>query len=173
MKFNRAFPLAVLCGLTMLINFALASTIDSRRQAEVSARGTKVMPFELGATTHLFSKTIDGGVQQVIVKNPQKSTQVRLIREHLQEIADQFTKGNFSGPTQIHGTSMPGLMELKKAKPGDISIHYRDLSNGGQIRYSTENASLVVALHRWFDAQLSDHGADAKEGHAHHDGMHH
>jgi hypothetical protein len=27
---------------------------------------------------------------------------------------------------------------------------------------------LVGALHKWFDAQLSDHGADAMEGH-HHD----
>jgi hypothetical protein len=27
----------------------------------------------------------------------------------------------------------------------------------------------VAALHQWFDAQLSDHGADAMAGHMHHD----
>ena len=31
-------------------------------------------------------------------------------------------------------------------------------------------ARLVAALHQWFDAQLSDHGKDAVQGHAHHDG---
>jgi len=126
------------------------------------------MPFDLKATTHLFSKNKAGGVQQVIAKNSQDSTQTRLIREHLREIADQFTTGNFTGPTHIHGASMPGLNELKNAKPGEVSIQYQDLPGGGQIHYSTVSAPLVAALHRWFDAQLSDHGADAKAGHAHH-----
>lgn len=130
------------------------------------------MPFDLKATTHVFSKTKTGGVQQVIAKSPQDSTQIRLIREHLRDIADQFTTGNFSAPTQIHGASMPGLNELKNAKPGEISIHYEDLPGGGQIRYSSASAPLIAALQQWFDAQLSDHGSDAKAGHIHHDGMH-
>ncbi len=168
MKLKLVPPMTVLCGLTLFINASLASATDTSRQAEVSAHGAGVMPFDLKATVHLFSKNKTGGVQQVIAKNPQDSTQIRLIREHLQEIVGQFKTGNFSGPTHIHGASMPGLSELRKAKPGMVSIHYQDMSDGGQIRYSTANAPLVAALHRWFDAQLSDHGADAKAGHAHH-----
>ena len=63
---------------------------------------------------------------------------------------------------------MPGLNELKRAKPGEISIQYVAIDGGGQVSYSTANPVLVDALHKWFDAQLSDHGADAMEGH-HHD----
>ena len=171
MKLKFVIPTA-LCGLTLFINASLASATDPSRQAEVSARGAHVMPFDLKATTHLFSKSKAGGVQQVIAKNPRDSTQIRLIREHLREISGQFTTGNFSGPTHIHGASMPGLNELKNAKRGEVSFNYQDLPGGGQIRYSTASASLVAALQRWFDAQLSDHGTDAKEGHDHHGGMH-
>jgi hypothetical protein len=48
----------------------------------------------------------------------------------------------------------------------NIRIDYKDLSDGGEVRYSSSHPPLVAALHRWFDAQLSDHGADAKKGHA-------
>ena len=48
-------------------------------------------------------------------------------------------------------------------------IDYKDVKGGGQLTYKTQDASLVAALHKWFDAQLSDHGKDAMEGHAHHD----
>lgn len=167
MKRSLAFRVSVLFGLNILFYTLIVGAADSNRQAEVSARGANVMPFELKATTHLFSKKQKGGVQQVVAKNPKDQTQIRLIREHLKQIATQFTKGDFSGPTHIHGSFMPGLNELKKAKPGEIRVSYQNLSYGGQIEYTTANAPLIAALHQWFDAQLSDHGADAKEGHQH------
>ncbi|GAC1431442.1 MAG: hypothetical protein NVSMB6_29890 [Burkholderiaceae bacterium] len=63
---------------------------------------------------------------------------------------------------------MAGLAQLRQAKRGEISIHYRELFNGAQIRYATSNPALASMLHQWFDAQLADHGADAREGHEHH-----
>lgn len=142
-----------------------------QRQAEVAGRGKDVMPFNLEATTHFFKKTADGGVQQVVAKKPTDSEQVKLSRSHLQEIREQFLKGDFSGPSHIHGQEMPGLAALQTAKPGQISIEYKDIKGGGQLTYKTEDILLVSALHKWFDAQLSDHGKDATEGHAHHGDM--
>jgi hypothetical protein len=167
MRSSLVIALAASCSLFAVRVSAASAAADPSRQAEVSVRGAEVMPFALKATTHIFTKTDDGGVQQVVAKNPQDTEQIRLIREHLQQIAHQFKAGNFSAPAQIHGEAMPGLSELRHAKPGEIAIHYQDLNNGGQVRYSTSNASLVAALHRWFDAQLSDHGADAMAGHEH------
>lgn len=68
----------------------------------------------------------------------------------------------------IHGDDMPGLAELKAAKPGQLAIIYREVNDGAELTYKTKDPHLVEALHRWFDAQLSDHGADAMEGHQHH-----
>ena len=144
---------------------------EAQRQAEVSGRGKDVMPFSLAATTHIFTKTAEGGAQQVVVKKSADKEQVRLARAHLQEIREQFLKGDFSGPSHIHGQNMPGLADLKVAKPGQIAIDYKDVKGGGQLTYKAANASLVAALHKWFDAQLSDHGKDAMEGHANHGDM--
>ena len=141
---------------------------DAQRQAEVSRLGKDVMPFTLAATTHVFSKTETGGVQQVVAKAAGDDVQIKLIRQHLREIQAQFLKGDFSGPTHIHGQTMPGLAELKAAKHGQIAIDYRDIKDGAELTYKTSDAKMVAALHQWFDAQLSDHGKDAMEGHVHH-----
>jgi len=137
---------------------------EAQRQAAVSERGKDVMPFSLPATTHIFTKTAEGGVQQVVAKKADDTAQVKLVRQHLQAIRAQFLQGDFSGPSHIHGQDMPGLAELKAAKPGQIGIAYMDVPGGAELTYKTSNAALVAALHKWFDAQLSDHGMDAKEG---------
>mgnify|MGYP003456025310 CR=1 FL=1 len=124
------------------------------------------MPFILAATTHIFTKNAEGGMQQVVVKKSTDADQVKLVREHLQEIRKQFLSGDFSGSSRIHGDDMPGLADLKTARPGEISIVYQDVEGGAELIYKTSDASLVTALHKWFDAQLSDHGKDAMEGHS-------
>lgn len=143
---------------------------DPRRQAEVSERGGEVMPFSLAATTHFFAKSANGGFQQVIAKKSDDKAQVKLVRLHLQEIRAQFLEGDFSGPSHIHGEEMPGLSELKDAKSGQIEIVYREVTGGAELAYRTSDGSLVAALHKWFDAQLSDHASDAKVGNAYHEG---
>ncbi len=55
---------------------------------------------------------------------------------------------------------MPGLAELE-AGASRIEIVYDKVLPGGQIRYCTDDPALIAALHAWFDAQVSDHGADA------------
>lgn len=146
----------------------MAQAADAERQAEVAKLGADVMPFSLKATTHVFTKTAEGGVQRVVAKRASDAPQVKLVREHLRDIQTQFLKGDFSGPTHIHGTEMPGLADLKAAKPGQVAIDYKDVAAGAELTYRTSEPKLVTALHRWFDAQLADHGADAMAGHEHH-----
>ncbi|MFM0742052.1 aspartate carbamoyltransferase [Paraburkholderia xenovorans] len=159
----------VIAGLnTPLLAFAA----DAERQSEVQQRGAEVMPFNLKATTHIFTKLDSGGSQRVIAKDPSDVVQTRLIRMHLREIQAEFRRGNFSVPARIHGSDMPGLSQLGAAKPGQISIAYRDVDGGGELILRSGDPGLVSALHVWFDAQLSDHGTDAMDGHmAHHPGM--
>lgn len=141
-----------------------------KRQAEVSARGGDVMPFSLSATVHVFAKTPEGGMQQVLARNADDTAQVTLVRQHLRDIREQFLNGDFSGPSHIHRHDMPGLAELKAAKPGQIDITYNDVVGGAELGYRTTASPLVSALHRWFDAQLADHGKDATDGHSSHSG---
>jgi hypothetical protein len=149
----------------------MATMGDTQRQAEVSERGQDVMPFSLNATTHIFINNPAGGIQQVVAKNPNDATQVSFIREHLQEIRDQFLKGNFSAPSQIHSQNMPGLATLEAATAGQLIIDYKNIEGGAQLTYTSANADLILALHQWFDAQVSDHGKDAMSGHGNQGGM--
>lgn len=162
---------------TICIAIALASAMpvsviaaDTQRQAEVAKRGKDIMPFSLKATTHIFSQTATGGIQRVVVNNPGDTAQIELVRAHLQAIRQQFLHGDFAGPSHIHGADMPGLDELRAAKPGQIAITYREVDGGAELEYRTSSPPIVAALHKWFDAQLSDHGADAMPGHHHQHG---
>ena len=151
--------------LTALPVLALEEASELRLD-EVARRGAQVMPFSLEQTTHIFAKTEKGGLQQVIVKETSNTEQVKLIQAHLSKISREFAQGDFSDPARIHGEDMPGLAELRKAKPGEIKVGYKELTNGAQIDYATDDPALIKAVHQWFDAQLSDHARHAIPGDA-------
>ena len=118
------------------------------------------MPFDLNLTTHIFKKTTDGGIEQVVAKNEDGLSQVPVIKMHLSMEKDMFSDGNFSDPQSLHGNDMPGLKEISVGSD-KIKFTYSDLPNGAQIQYSTSESNLIKAIHTWFDAQLKDHGQDA------------
>jgi hypothetical protein len=155
-----------IAGAVVILTAALVAlyTMDmfaSRaRRAEVAARGAQVMPFDLEQTTHVFQKLEDGGLQKVVVKDRSNKKQIALIQAHLKEESERFRKGDFSDPAKIHGEDMPGLAELK-AGAGQIDVRYAPLPDGAEIRYTTKDPKTAMVLHRWFDAQLSEHGHHA------------
>ena len=130
------------------------------RQEEVATRGAQVMPFDLEQTMHVFQSLGDGGMQTVTAKDPANSTQIALIQAHLKEEAEKFRQGDFSDPAKIHGADMPGLAALR-ANAQRMDVQYATLPDGAQIRYTTSDPALIVALHQWFAAQRSDHGHHA------------
>lgn len=152
--------LALLAAVSTLACAEPAPDLEDR-QAAVAEAGSAIMPFDLDATTHIFEKTEDGGLQQVI-SDDGDPTQIRLVREHLEEEAARFAEGDFHDPAMIHGEAMPGLHELTM-NSDRLMVQYSALENGAQITYSSEDESLVQAIHAWFDAQLTDHGAHAQD----------
>tara|TARA_R110002073_G_C9257786_1_gene563156 strand:- start:189 stop:683 length:495 start_codon:yes stop_codon:yes gene_type:complete len=161
------FIVSLLLALLAATPIYATDSIDEKRLDEVTERGTHVMPFNLEKTTHVFSRTANGGIQQVIAKDKSDTDQIQKIRDHLSEITEEFKQGDFSKPAHIHGKDMPGLAELKTANPDQIKFEYKWLPDGAQINYSTELPQLVKAIHQWFDAQLSDHAHHAVPGHEH------
>ncbi len=150
----------IIAGGVSLALLTTAILPAQTRQADVAKRGAQVMPFDLEQTMHVFQKLKDGGLQKVVVKDAGNKKQIALIQSHLKEAAEKFNKGDFSDPAKIHGDDMPGLAQLR-AGAKQINIRYSALPDGAQIRYTTNDSKLITALHRWFDAQLSDHGHHA------------
>lgn len=152
--------LAVLGTLAVLFGAGWLMLPQANRQATVHDMGSQVMPFDLSQTTHIFEMTESGGIQQVIANDPSDSAQNALIQQHLQHEAMRFNAGDFSDPTSLHGDDIPGVKELA-AGVAQLKIEYAALPNGAQITFTTQDLHLITAIHRWFGAQLSDHGLDA------------
>jgi hypothetical protein len=144
----------------VLSDSADAGGEPATREAMIHGMGHEVMPFTLDATTHVFEMTSSGGIQDVVADDPGDSSEIAAIREHLSHEAMRFGMGDFSDPSSLHGPDMPGLRELS-AGAAELQISYADIEAGGRITYVTSDPELITALHRWFGAQLSDHGADA------------
>lgn len=121
------------------------------------------MPFDLNRTMHIFEPTPNGGVQSVTVHDGDPK-QIALVRSHLHKEAAAFARGDFSDPAAIHGANMPGLAQLR-AGAKRIFITYSNTANGAAISYKTSDPKLIAAIHKWFAAQIKDHGAHAMMAH--------
>jgi len=154
--------LSYLASLTAI--FALIGTTSvyaDSRQEHVHQMAHSVMPFDISKTVHIFKMTESGGVQRVIAKDPGATDQIELIQQHLRHEARMFQQGNYSDPAKLHGEEMPGLKDLE-AGASRIKVSYASVPSGAEIRFETTDLHLLTALHRWFGAQLSEHGADAR-----------
>lgn len=120
------------------------------------------MPFDLEATTHVFTDIATGGVQDVIADDPADEVITR-IREHLEVEAAKFQAGDFSDPEAIHGPDMPGLETLKN-RYDEITVALSSTDSGATITYIASDPALIQAIHDWFQAQTSDHGSHAEHG---------
>ena len=139
--------------------FGLAFGQTTQQHVHDASHG--VMPFDMSKTLHIFVMNDEGGIQKVVARDGAGAEQIDLIRQHLQHEAEAFGKGDFADPGHLHGDAMPGLSEVKAAA-GRIHVTYAPLPSGAQITFQTADLHTVTAIHRWFGAQLSEHGTDAK-----------
>jgi hypothetical protein len=157
-----------MCALLLLVvgsgSASPAIAADAQRQQDVRQAGAEVMPFSLERTVHVFEKNDAGGLQRVLVRGAADEAQQQMIRMHLHQIAESFVARDFDKPSHIHGDDMPGLAQLKAAKAGELEVIYSELPQGAQIIYRSASPQIITAIHRWFDAQLADHGNDATSG---------
>jgi hypothetical protein len=155
-----ARPAARLLAAVLLAFSTLASA--QTVQEHVHGHGHEVMPFDLSKTTHVFRMTEDGGTQKVVMRvDSGDAEQVHMIQHHLMMEAAEFQKGNFADPARLHGEAMPGLREMQAGAPR-MQITYRPLPDGAEIRFHAKDIAQITAIHRWFGAQLSEHGTDAR-----------
>ena len=144
-----------------------AEKLDEQKLDEIAKREAHVIPLDLKKTTHVFSKTDSGGIQKIIVKDKSEKERIGLIRIYLSRMANDYQQGNFSDLERRYGADMPGLSELKAAKPDQIRIESKELPDGAQIDYSTESPQLIQAIHQLFDAQLRNLARHAVPDHSH------
>jgi len=147
--------------VVILLLLSASTAFAETQQEHVHHMAHSVMPFAMSKTLHIFKMTETGGVQRVIAKDAGDADQITLIQQHLKHEAEKFQRGDYSDPAMLHGSDMPGLKALQAGASG-IKVSYAALSDGAEITFETTDLHLLTAVHRWFGAQLSEHGADAK-----------
>jgi hypothetical protein len=161
MSNEQRVHLAAMVTMAILLLGAMPISAQTTRQEHVHQMAHRVMPFDLSKTVHIFKMTEYGGVERVVTREEKWHDQIALIQQHLQHEAERFQQGDYSDPEELHGADMPGLKELQEGA-SRIKVSYAELPNGAEIRFETSDLHLLTAIHRWFGAQLSEHGADAR-----------
>src|SRR5258708_6771566 len=158
-KLRRRINSVGVTGILLLLHSADLTAQTQQEHVHQMSHG--VMPFEMAKTVHIFKMTESGGVQRVLMKDPGDADQIALVQQHLHHEAERFQRGDYSDPASLHGVDMPGLKELQIGSRR-VKVSYKALPLGAQIEFETTDVHLLTALHRWFGAQLSEHGADAR-----------
>ncbi len=159
MRERNTTSIKYLIAVAALLSISPAFAQHPMHQQQNDHLGASVMPFDLARSTHIFTRTADGGTQDVISKNGDPQ-QIALIRDHLRKEAAAFAHGDYTDSTSIHDTDMPGLKELR-AGADRIRIAFEELPQGARLQFSMSDAALTAALHQWFEAQVREHGGDA------------
>lgn len=145
--------------LTLLLTATLGQTppgAQTHRQG-VQERGAHAMGFDQERTTHHFLLYEDGGSIDILVKDPEDTTNRDAIRSHLPHIAVLFADGQFDLPHFIHATDVPGTAEMTRLK-NHIKYAYSATERGGRLDIVTTDAAALAAVHRFLKFQIEDHG---------------
>jgi hypothetical protein len=100
--------------------------------------------------------TADGGSIDVSVNNPSDPESRMQVRVHLQQIAGEFSKGNFAKPFATHGRVVPGTRTMRK-RHAAIAYTYEDTADGGRVRISASDGEATVAVHAFLRYQIRKH----------------
>ena len=125
--------------------------------AALQRRGRKVMGVDQYTSTHRFDDLADGG-RIVLVRWPQDTAGVRIIRQHLAEVARAFRAGDFADPAAVHAHELPGVAVMR-ARRDVITYTVDTLPGGGAIRIATRDPAARQAIHEFLAAQRHEHHA--------------
>jgi hypothetical protein len=151
----------VLCVVFVVFgSFAIAEDATcphhAGHQAQMEQRGDLVMGFDHAKTIHHFLLKPDGGVIVADAKDAKDGDSIAKIRKHFVEIADLFSRGEFSKPKEIHNRVPPGVVEMIQHR-AKISYVFHKTEKGGEVRIRTANEEARKAVHAFLRFQIEDH----------------
>ena len=123
--------------------------------AAMQARGKVVMGVDQDTARHVFESLPDGGrieLQEAV----NDTAAVSHIRRHLEEIAQAFSRGDFTAPELVHLQTVPGT-RVMAAKRGAISYRVAQLPRGAEVRITTADPDALAAVHEFLAFQRREH----------------
>jgi hypothetical protein len=131
------------------------STLNNQTEAMIQ-RGNVAMGFEQEKITHKFIPTETGGEIMIMPKNASDSNTLNLIKEHIIDIQNDFSIGNFTKPFFIHAEQVPGTNTMNEKKDL-IEYDIRQISNGSILSMITNDKEVINAIRDFMEYQGSEH----------------
>jgi hypothetical protein len=130
--------------------------------AAVQDRGAEAMGVNQYTSSHVFEPLADGGRIE-LQRDTDDSAGTAQIRQHMSQIATQFTAGDFHLPGYVHAQDVPGTAVMAERR-SSISYTVESLPRGAAVRVRSDDPTAVQAIHEFLAFQRHDHHAPA-----HHD----
>jgi hypothetical protein len=120
-------------------------------------RGEHAMGVDQYTSRHVFDSLADGGRIE-LQADPADTAAVEPVREHLREIAEAFSRGDFATPGFVHDQDVPGT-EIMKERRSSIRYEFRALPRGGEVIIRTSDRAALRAIHEFLAFQRQEHRA--------------
>ena len=140
-----------------------AARTDSAYSA-VQERGRAVMGVNQYTSAHVFEDLPDGGRIVLDRADSADTAGIATIRRHMREIADDFQRGDFTKPFQVHAQQVPGTAVMAERRAA-ISYAVTDRPRGAEVDIRTTDSAAVAAVHAFLAFQRRDHHAAGHEMH--------
>jgi len=114
------------------------------------------MGFSQTATKHTFRLFTDGGAIEVRVLDANDVATLKMVRHHLQTIANDFADGDFAKPEAVHNRLPDGAAAMKELRAA-INYQYVEIPSGARVRITTSNAKALAAVHEFLRFQIREH----------------
>lgn len=150
------FRYAVLLAMAIGCNAANRDTSsDDSAFAGVQDRGHEAMGVDQYTSEHRFEPLPDGGRIE-LQRDSADRAGVATIRAHMRDIADRFSRGDFSIPGFVHAQEVPGTRVMADRK-GQITYQAHDLPGGAEVRIRSTDSAAIAAVHEFLAFQRTDH----------------
>ncbi len=95
-----------------------------KKDAEAKQHADVAMGFDQDKTTHHFTMGAEGGAIDVAANDGADQATIAQVRQHLQEMAVAFTRGDFGKPQATHSEVPPGVPMMQRLKDGITYTYY-------------------------------------------------
>jgi hypothetical protein len=128
---------------------------DDTSFAGLQARGESAMGVDQYTSAHRFEPLPDGGRIE-LQRDTIDRAGVETIRAHMRDIADRFSRGDFTIPGFVHAGDVPGTRVMADRKT-EITYEARELRGGAEVRIRAADPVAIAAVHEFLAFQRTDH----------------
>ena len=124
--------------------------------SEMASRGSKAMGFDQSRASHHFRLLPTGGTIEIHTNTTDDETTRRQVAAHLEAIAGQFKRGDFTIPRETHGSLPDGVESMMRFKD-EITYVFEPIAHGGRLGIRTANPRALQAVHAFLRYQIREH----------------